>query len=443
MSFNPFLERSIAPDRLSMNWDKMQPRPYDKEDVDPYTRCRVILMNGAEFEAQWFSRNFSRHCPDNELRRELALSRRSEQQQQKQISALKPKEESILEHTIGYEQLAVDLTCALARQETDCNVINALHLALLEDFDHLYRYSNLLNLEYGVYPEKITGGYTEITPGRPTISEHRFPTDSICHYADNRSADLKTKLNIGIITAAEQQTMNYYMNTANLYPGREEGRRMYQEIAMIEEQHVSQYESLADPRATWLENLLLHEYTECYLYYSCMLTETDEYIRRIWEESLAQELAHLQKANELLQRYEQKDYQQVVGEGTFPEILSLGPNVEYVRRVLNTTVGNTQKMEHVVPLNALSHDDPFFLYQYAVNTPEEIVATHDIIQQRIHCEGSDYRYETAENPVEELRDRNCDNTSLGRIPDETPAQYSVCGTTQDNCRCDFTEDGCV
>ena len=130
-----------------MNWDKMQPRPYDKEDVDPYTRCRVILMNGAEFEAQWFSRNFSRHCPDNELRRELALSRRSEQQQQKRISALKPKEESILEHTIGYEQLAVDLTCALARQETDCNVINALHLALLEDFDHLYRYSNLLNLE--------------------------------------------------------------------------------------------------------------------------------------------------------------------------------------------------------------------------------------------------------------------------------------------------------
>ena len=218
---------------------------------------------------------------------------------------------------------------------------------------------------------------------------------------------------------------------------------MFQEIAMIEEQHVSQYESLADPRATWLENLLLHEYTECYLYYSCMLTETDEYIRRIWEESLAQELAHLQKANELLQRYEQKDYQQVVGEGTFPEILSLGPNVEYVRRVLNTTVGNTQKMEHVVPLNSLSHDDPFFLYQYAVNTPEEIVATHDIIQQRIHCEGSDYRYETAENPVEELRDRNCDNTSLGRIPDETPAQYSVCGTTQDNCRCDFTEDGCV
>ena len=38
---------------------------------------------------------------------------------------------------------------------------------------------------------------------------------------------------------------------------------------MIEEQHVSQYESLQDPHATWLEMLLLHEYTECYLYYSC------------------------------------------------------------------------------------------------------------------------------------------------------------------------------
>ena len=63
----------------------------------------------------------------------------------------------ILEHTITYEQLAVDLTCALAKKECNCNVKNALDFALLEDFDHLYRYSNLLNLEYGVYPEKACG----------------------------------------------------------------------------------------------------------------------------------------------------------------------------------------------------------------------------------------------------------------------------------------------
>ena len=59
------------------------------------------MLNGAEFEAVWFSHQFHRHCPDNDLRRELALLRRQEQQQQKQIAALKPLDETVLEHTIG------------------------------------------------------------------------------------------------------------------------------------------------------------------------------------------------------------------------------------------------------------------------------------------------------------------------------------------------------
>ena len=146
--FNPFNEKPLPVDKWFMDWDEMYPCPYNKETTNPYTKCRIVLMNGTEFEAQWFSRNFSRHCDDNDLRRELALVRRSEQQQQKKIACLKPKNESILEHTITYEQLAVDLTAVLAKQETDCNVKNALNVALLEDFDHLYRYSNLLDYEY-------------------------------------------------------------------------------------------------------------------------------------------------------------------------------------------------------------------------------------------------------------------------------------------------------
>ena len=55
---------------------------------------------------------------------------------------------------------------------------------------------------------------------------------------------------------------------------------------MVEEQHVTHYESLADPRMTWFEHLLIHEYNECYLYWSCMQTETDERIKRIWEHCL-------------------------------------------------------------------------------------------------------------------------------------------------------------
>ena len=88
---------------------------------------------------------------------------------------------------------------------------------------------------------------------------------------------------------------------------------------MIEEEHVSQYESLKDPNATWLEDLLMHEYTECYLYYSCMMTECDPMVRRIWEECLQQEIAHLHKAKDLLWKYEQKDWMQVVGSGEFPQ----------------------------------------------------------------------------------------------------------------------------
>lgn len=434
MSFNPFNEKAVSIESTYMDWQMLYPKPYNLETVDPYTKTRIVLMNGTEFEAQWFSRNFSRHCPDNDLRRELAMLRRTEQQQQKRISNLKPRNETILEHTITYEQLAVDLTCELAKHESDCNVKNALDLALLEDFDHLYRYSNLLNLEYNVYPEKLVGGYTEITPGRPTISEHRYPKDSIFKYI-HKDAALLTKLNVNIITAAEQQTMNYYMNVGPFYNKSDIGRRLYLEIAMIEEEHVSQYESLKDTTVTWLEDLLMHEYTECYLYYSCMLTECDPYIRQIWEECLTQEIAHLHKANELLCKYEGRDWQSIIPCGDFPEILRLGPNIEYVRQVLATTVGNTQLREDVVPLGQLCSDADFFRYQNIVNNNVNCVASHQIIEDYICNRGQDYRYEVKPSPIPELRNRTCDNTTLGRVQSQTPAKYSVCGTTESNCQC--------
>lgn len=437
-SFNPFDERPIPFDRIYMDWNTMYPKPYDKMTVDAYTKTRVILMNGTEFEAQWFSRNFSRHCPDNDLRRELACLRRSEQQQQKRIACLKPGDETILEHTIGYEQLAVDLTAVLAQNEPDCNVKNALDFALLEDFDHLYRYSNLLDLEYGECPERLVGGYTEIMPARPTISEHRAPKDSIFRYINNKTADMRTKLNINIITAAEQQTMNYYMNVAPLYCKSDVGRRLYQEIGMIEEEHVSQYESLKDTRATWLEDLLMHEYTECYLYYSCMMTECHSGIKRIWEDCLVQEIAHLHKAKELLQTYENKCWQEVISCGEFPEILQLRPNIEYVRDIIRTTTGNTQKKEDIVPLHSLPWDAAFYWYQNVVNHDVNSVASHRVIENYIRCRGMDYRYETAPNPLEVLRDRRRDNTSLARIPGATPVSSTVKGTTADcdrDCGC--------
>lgn len=114
-------------------------------------------MNGIEVESAMFMHQFARNCTDPDVKRELAMGRRMEQQQQKVINWLSPADESNIEMTIGYEQGAVDLTAWLARTEPDINVKNALDFALLEDFDHLYKYANLLDMDKGIKAEKIVG----------------------------------------------------------------------------------------------------------------------------------------------------------------------------------------------------------------------------------------------------------------------------------------------
>lgn len=412
MGFNPFEETAIWTECF-YDWQGIYPPAYDKDDVDPYTRCRVILMNGTEVEAAFFSHQFHRHCPDNELRRELAVLRRAEQQQQKRIQVLKPRDESMLETTIGYEQLAVDLTATMAQQEPDRYVQGTMNLALLEDFDHLYRYADLLEMDQGKRAEQLVGHYTEIMPGRPTIAEHRYPMDGVRRFVNFSAAHPLTKLHTQIITAAEQQTMNYYMNVCALYPN-DLGRRLYQEIGMIEEQHVSEYGSLLDPRMTWLENLLMHEYTECYLYYSCYVTEPHPQIRKVWEQHLQQEVGHLQKAAELLQRYEGKVWQQVIPQGEFPEPLRLGPNKEYIRSILGGTVHNTELREDNVPVQTLPTDADYCHYQKQVNRKEEREPAHQVIQQAICRRGRDYRYQDSPHPVPELQCTSRDNIWVGR-----------------------------
>ncbi len=415
MSFNPFEERPVPIDKTFVDWQCMYPKSYDKCKVDPYTKTRIILMNGTEFEAQWFSRNFSRHCPDNNLRRELALVRRVEQQQQKIISNLKPKNENQLEHTIGYEQLAVDLTAELAKEGEKSLRQGSAGFCSAGGFYHLYRYSDLLEMEYNILPEKLVGGYTEIMPGRPTISEHRYPYDTIRKYIKNKNSDMLTILNVNIITAAEQQTMNYYMNVGAFYTKSDLGRRLYQEIAMIEEQHVSQYESLKDTTVTWLEDLLMHEYTECYLYYSCMMTEPNPYIRKLWEQFMIQEISHLHKAKDLLWKYEGNNGNKLFRVERFLRILCLGSNIEYVRNVLKNTVHNTAKKECIVPVCDLPKDYEFFKFQNIVNHDVCQVPSHMVINEYICQNGIDYRYEVRENPIPELRNRCKDNTTVGRV----------------------------
>ncbi len=411
---NPLKLTPKTLEKTIMDWDKIRPCPYDKYG-DPYTRCRMILMNGTEFEANWFSHQFQRNCNDNEIRRVLAFMRRSEQQQQKLVGLLKPSDETLLEHTIGYEQVAVDLTAHLAKKEPDAYVKKALDFALLEDFDHLYRYSDFLDMETGEKAERLVGGYTEIMPARPTVSHYRHPIDTVRYSINNCTADPITKLHVGIITAAEQQTMNYYMNVCTAYPN-ERGRFLYQEIGMVEEDHVTHYGSLMDPNATWLENLVMHQYTEAYLYYSAYSTETDPKLKTVWEMLFEQEVTHLHVAADLLRHIEKKEPEQVLGSsGEFPDLLVLESNIPYVRDVLKASVQMTTTKENYQCVNTLDKNADFFKYQKIVNNDLSSIESHTIIEDYIAQNGKDYRFETAPNPIPQLQNRTVDDTSLGRV----------------------------
>src|SRR3546814_17555011 len=86
-------------------------------------------------------------------------------------------------------------------------------------------------------------------PGWPTIFEHRDPRDEIRRPMTALAADPQSVLNALTVMAAEQQTMNFYMTIGNR-PQEPLARGLYAEIAEIEEQHVSHYESILDPPAT-------------------------------------------------------------------------------------------------------------------------------------------------------------------------------------------------
>ena len=413
---NPIKEKSKSLEKCFLPLKKMYPKSYNKEKTSPYTKTRVILMNGTEFESQWFMHNFARHCDEPEILSTLAVVRRQEQQQQKRISCLKPLNESILETTIAYEQLAIDLTAVLAKHDTDEANINALNFALLEDFDHLYRFANLLKMDKKINADDLVGKYTEIMPGRPTVAEHRYPSDDVSPHMDAEKADLYSKLVASTITAAEQQTMNYYMNIAQWYKN-DLGRRLYAEIAMIEEAHVTQYESLKDPNLTWLEQWVMHEYCECWLYYSAMQDESDEYIKKIWNEHFKMEVSHLKIAAKLLKKHENKSFESVCGDGEFPQLLKLGGNKEYIRKVLANTIlytaDNTKIIRDFKDINKIPDSHRYFDYQKLMGMPEKN-PSHLVIQKAIERLGKDFRYEDSEHPIKELRSRKVDNVKVAR-----------------------------
>jgi rubrerythrin len=334
MAVKLFDSRGVPLEKQRFTWKEMVQKPISKLDDEAFTRVRVILMNGLETEALRFQHLCARMNKD--LQVPLAKVRRVEQHQQTTVNWLISSDHSPLETTIAYEQVAVEVTAAIAQNEPEPYLGQVYRFGLLEDFDHLYRYSALLDRLEGKDANNILQSHTDIIPGRPTADEHRAPENDLREHYDRAKASAVTKLHATTIMAAEYQTHDFYANIGPMYAD-PVARQLYAEIASIEEQHVTQYESIIDPNETWLEKWLVHEATEAYNYYSCLEQESNPRIKAIWERFLDYELGHVAYVSELLKKHERRDPTEVIAE-TLPDPIPFKSNREFVRKVLDQEV---------------------------------------------------------------------------------------------------------
>lgn len=377
MAFNIFENRGTSIDKQLMSWRDLVQTPVNKLDDDAFTRVMIILMNGIELESINFSRAFSRM--NKEFQLPLAKLRRIDQQQATLINWMIGADHSPLETTIAYEQVAIEVTAAVAQNEPDPYLAQVYRFGLLEDFDHMYRYSALLDRLEGKDSNNILQSYTDVLPGRPTIHEHRAPEDDLREPYDKSTAAPLTKMHALTIMAGEQQTWNYYMNIGPLFSD-PLARQLYAEIAHIEEQHVTQYQSIIDPGETWLEKWLLHKANEVYNYYGCVQQEKNHRIRAVWERFLDYELGQFHFVRELFEKTEKRDPQTVVP-NVLPEPIQFKSQREYVREVLRNEVNLRAKGTQFVDQSEESTASKIYRQRlHADGVPSEIVALNYIWQ---------------------------------------------------------------
>lgn len=375
--FRPFEMDSVPIEEQFMNWKEIVRAPYERKSVDAYTRTRVILMNGIENASVLMSHAMERMTVDPEIKRQMALIRRIDSMQQQTVDWLNPANQTVIETTLGYEQVAVDLTANLAKNESDPYVKQTLDFALLEDFDHLYRYSCLYDyLEGGDY-DTVVQGKTEVKPGRPTNVEHRHPDDTMREHYDKDTADIKTKMNCLTIVAGEQQTELFYKTHGNMYTD-ELARQLYSEIADVEEQHVTQYGLLGDPRETMLEKSALMQLCEAYIYFSCAQTETDPRIKAIWEDFTKMEITHFEACAHLLEKYEGRDIRDIVRADVIEPLVIFESNKDYVNRVIEEQLDLQAQNTEYMKFREIADDWSSFKFQWKMNKAgvpsEEVVS---------------------------------------------------------------------
>ena len=334
MALDLLKDKGMPLEQQRFTWRELVQPPYSKLDDDAFTRVRVILMNGIESEALRFGHACARMNSDLQLA--LARVRRVEQHQQTLVNWLNPADQSPLETTIGFEQVAIEVTASVAEREPDPYLAQVYRFGLLEDFDHMYRYAALMDRVEGKDANTLVQSYSDILPGRPTSLEHRDPSDDLRRPYNRTQAEFITKLHALTIMAGEHQTHDYYMNIGPTFSD-PIARQLYAEIASIEEQHVTQYESIIDAKETWLEKWLLHEATEVYNYFSCVEYENNPRIKSIWERFLDYELGHLRFVADLFENTEKRDAAEILST-SLPAPIRYESHREFIRQTLRTEV---------------------------------------------------------------------------------------------------------
>jgi hypothetical protein len=318
--------------KQKFTWKEMVGKPISKLDDDAFTRVRIILMNGLELDALR-TKQVAIRC-NREARVPLAQVMRIEQHQATTINWLIGADHSPIETTIGYEQTAIEVTASVAQLEPDDYLAQGYRYALLEDFDHLYRYSALLDRLEGKDANNITQGYTDIVPARATLFHHRAAEHDLLEpYGPD--AALATKLHALTLTGGEYQTHDYYMNIGPIFAD-PVARQLYAEIASVESQHITHYGSMLNPDETTLEKLVIAEACEVWNYAGALAQETNPRVKAIWERFLDYELGHLQAAMQLFKDIERRDPAELLGNGALPPFIQFESQREFVRRVVET-----------------------------------------------------------------------------------------------------------
>jgi hypothetical protein len=246
---------------------------------------------------------------------------------------------------------------------------------LLEDFDHMYRFSALMDRVEGKDANNILQSYTDILPGRPTKVEHRDPSDDLRASYDRATAQPLTKLNAMTLMASEHQTHDYYMSIG---PGFSDpvARQLYAEIASIEEQHTTQYESIIDPTESWLEKWLLHEAMEVYNYWSCLQQESNSRIKAIWQRFVDYELGQLHFVKNLFKTVERRDPDELLP-ATLPDPIKFESQRDFVRKTLEKEVSLRASGTQFIDVTQERVDSPSVKYREQLNrdgSPSETVA---------------------------------------------------------------------